>query len=106
MKKNNPLIFIHFMVFMACTSSQPQTYKLSDEELAHLMFDIHFADVILPELPGEQQDSIKVIFWKRMMETYHLTREEIQEEIDKLETEPEKLKMIIGRVKEMADSIQ
>ena len=70
------------------------------------MLDMHLADVILPELTGAYQDSIKGMMWERMEGIYNLSEEELKKEIKKLEDEPEKLKLIVNRVKELADSIQ
>ncbi len=92
--------------FIACKSSEKKTYRLSDDQLVNLMFDMHLADVLLTEFPKHQQDSIKAVYLKRMTEVYVLSEEEIHEEIHKLESEPEKMKLIIGRIKTMADSLQ
>src|SRR3989337_2779918 len=101
-----PVLFflIIFMVVSCSSSAKKNTYLLSDEELAHVLFDMHYADVILPELHGERADTVKAIFWKRMIDIYGLSEEEIRTEIDKLESEPETMKLVIGRVKELADS--
>ena len=97
-------ISIHFLI--SCASSEKKTYRLSDEQLTHLLFDIHFADVILTDITPAQKDSLEDVYWKKMNDIYHLSKDEIREEIDKLESEPEKLMIIIERVKAMADSIQ
>ncbi|HUR31115.1 MAG TPA: hypothetical protein VMZ69_06760 [Saprospiraceae bacterium] len=99
------LLLIIFNFLLACTATEKKTYKLSDEELARLMFDIHFADVILTDITPEQKDTLKTIYWKKMSAVYHLSEEEIINEIDKLESEPEKLMLIIGRVKELSDTL-
>jgi hypothetical protein len=99
------LLFSIFLLFVACNPKEKQTYRLSDEELARLLFDIHFADVILTDITPEQKDTLKTIYWKKMTSVYHLSEEEIREEIDKLESEPEKLMLIIGRVKSLTDTI-
>ena len=98
-----------FMVLLASTGCETKiknTYRLSDEQLAQLMLDMHLADVIMPELPANYQDSIRDVMWDRMEGIYNLSEEELKTEIEKLETEPEKLKLIVTRVKELADSIQ
>ena len=90
----------------ACHPSTKMEYKLSDERMAHLMFDLQLADVTLTDLSPAQQDSIRQLFDLRITEVYHLSKEDIRSELDKLQSDPEKLKKIMGRVKEMADSIQ
>lgn len=95
-----------FILFFSCSPAEKQTYKLSDDQLAKVLFDIHYADVMLPSFTIAQQDSLRQIYWKHMEEIYKLSEAEIREEINKLESEPEKFKIIIGEVKAMADSIQ
>lgn len=94
------------LFFIACQSSEKKIYRLSDDQLVNLMFDMHLADVLLIEFTKHQQDSLKDVYMKQMSQAYNLSEKEIQEEIDKLATEPEKMKLIIGRVKMMADSLQ
>lgn len=103
------ILFFSFIVMLFLTSCKDKVkneYRLTDEELANLMLDMHYADALLADLSHEQRDSISVLYWKRMMELYDLSEAEIRDEIKKLESEPEKMKVILGRVKEMADSIQ
>ena len=92
--------------FVSCKSADKQTYRLSDDQLARVLYDIHFADVTLPSLTRLQQDSVKRLYWNQMEEIYKMSEAEIRAEIKKLESEPEKFKIIIEHVKAMADSIQ
>ena len=101
-----PLYLFVCMLFVSCLSAEKQTYKLSDDQLARVLYDIHYADVTLPSLTKLQQDSVKRLYWNQMEEVYKMSEAEIREEIKKLESEPEKFKIIIGHVKAMADSIQ
>ena len=89
-----------------CEKKVTHSYKLTDEQLAQLMLDIHLSDVIIPELSEKHQDSVKMILWKRLEDIYQLPESELKMEIDKLEDEPEKLKLIVNRARELADSIQ
>jgi hypothetical protein len=100
------MAFVMFMVIVACQSSSKHEYKLSDEQMAHLMLDLQLAEVTLPDMSAQQQDSMKLLFKKRFEEIYHLSYAEIQGEMDQLETDPKKFKLIIDRAKQMADSIQ
>lgn len=97
------LFFFGFL--LACSSSEKPAYKLSENEQINLLFDLHFADAILIELDPAHRDSVTQAYWKKMEERYGLTQTEIREEIKTLETEPEKMKLLIDRVREMADSI-
>lgn len=106
MKKILFFSFITMLMLIACKDKVKHDYRLSDEELANLMLDMHYADALLADLTPEQRDSISTLYWKRMMELYDLSETEIRDEINQLENEPEKMKLILGRVKEMSDSIQ
>ncbi len=98
--------FIMIFGLWACQSSSKHEYKLSDEQMARLMLDLQLAEVTLPDMTPLQQDSIKLLFKKRFEEIYHLTDAEIQSEMDQLESDPKKFKLILDRAKQMADSIQ
>ena|SRR5687768_12985215 len=100
------LFYFLCFFFVACTPAEKQTYKLSDDQLAKVLFDIHYADVMLPSFTIAQQDSLRRLYWEKMEKIYEMSETEIREEIKKLESEPEKFKIIIGQVKAMADSIQ
>ena len=103
--RNNVVILLIFLM-MACRPSTRTDYKLSDEQLAHLLFDVQLAEVTIPDIRPEHQDSIKLLFDKRLEEIYKLSIPEIKKELDQLQADPEKLKWVVGRTKEMADSIQ
>jgi len=106
MNWKNHLIPIFIIMLFACKSSDKNQYKLSDEQLAHLMFDVQLAETTLSDLSPTQKDSIKVKFDKRLAEVYTLSDDELKAELDHLQSDPEKLKWVVNRVKEMADSIQ
>ncbi|HZV69431.1 MAG TPA: hypothetical protein VFG10_07805 [Saprospiraceae bacterium] len=93
------------MIMVSCQSSK-YDFKLSDEQLAHLVLDLQLAEVALMDMSAQQQDSIKLFFEKKLEEIYHLPYSELKNEIDLLQTDPKKLKMTIDRAKQMADSIQ
>jgi len=81
-------------------------YTLTDDQLAHLMFDLQFSEVALAEVSGGKQDSLKDIFWLRYVEIYKHPKNDLEEEIRKLETDPEKLKEIMERVQVLSDSLR
>ena len=43
-------------------------YTLTDDQLAHLMFDLQFSEVALAEVSGGKEDSLQDIFWLRYVE--------------------------------------
>lgn len=96
---------IVFFFLLACSPAEKPVYKLTEDEHVNLLFDLHFADAILIELTPDQRDSVTQVYWQKMEERYGLDQDEIREEIKKLESDPEKMKLLIDRVRVMADSI-
>jgi hypothetical protein len=102
---NKLVFFMAIALFFSCKSATRPSYQLSDEQLAQVMLDLHMADVILPQLHADQQDSVKQLFWRKMSVAYQMPEADLQREMELLESDPEKLKLIVNRVKELADSI-
>lgn len=100
------LIIIVMVAFLSCESPVKEVNRMSEEQLALVMFDMHIADVMLAGMTFQQQDSIRKLYWTKMEERYKLPEEELKHEIQKLESQPEKFKVVLGRVKQMIDSIQ
>jgi hypothetical protein len=98
-----PLVIL---MLIACKSADKNQYKLTDEQLAHLMFDVQLAETTLSDLSPTQKDSIKILFDKQLAVVYKLSDTELKAEVDHLQSDPEKLKWVVNRVKQMADSIQ
>ncbi len=69
------------------------------------MTDIHLSETMMASLSIEQQDSLKNLFWNKLTEVYKLSKEELITEVELLESDPEKLKVIIGEIKINTDSI-
>ena len=103
MKKLKALVLI--AVLLSCKEQSSYEYRLTDDRLASLLFDIHFADVILKGHTQEQRDSILHVYWRKLESTYELSETEIRDEIARLEGDPEKLVMILGKVRMIANSI-
>jgi len=80
--------------------------KLTDEQLAHLMLDLQFSEASLSEFTRERQDSLKDLYFRQFSSIYKLSAEEIKEEVRNLEDDPDKLKIILDRVKILADSLR
>jgi len=106
MKSNFIFIVYLVLLFISCKQSPPREYKLSDEKLALLLVDLQLAEITLPDLSPAEQDSIKALFDKRLEEIYHLSKDEMKKEIETLQSDPEKLKWVVDRAKNMADSIR
>jgi len=98
---------IFLLLVYSCKSTESNVnYRLSDEQLARLMFDIQLSEVALSEVSGERQDSLKNLFWLRFAEVYKLSTAEMTEEIRNLEDDPEKLKVVLDRVQALSDEIK
>jgi hypothetical protein len=107
MMRSGFLFFSLLMLVLGCKPAEVKVeYKLKDDQLARLMYDIQLGEVTLSELPPLQRDSLRDLFWLRMTEIYKLPEIEIRSEIARLESDPAKMKMVIGQVKELSDSIR
>ncbi len=107
MSKSLLLIALISLWTLSCKQETTKIeYKLNDEQLSRLLFDIQLSEVAMKDLSVERKDSLKNMFWLRLSEIYKLSEPEIKIEIDKLETDPEKMKEIIDRIKMMSDSIR
>ena len=103
------MAYLVLMLLSIAACKQPETKvisKLTDEQLAHLMLDLQFSEATLPEFSRERQDSLKELYFRQFLSIYKLSEEEIKEEVQNLEDDPDKLKMILERVKFLADSLR
>lgn len=106
MPMRNLMIGFFILLFFSCKPSPVKEYKLSDEQLAHLMLDLQMTEAALPDLLPAHQDSLKILIDKRLEEIYKLSKEDLKKEMELLHSDPVKLKWVVDRTKEMADSIQ
>ena len=81
-------------------------YKLTDKQLADLIYDLQVSEVAIQGLLPEKKDSLSDLFWLRMTKIYKLSSEELKAEIARMETDPEKLKKIYDEVKAAVDTLQ
>ena len=96
-----------FLTLAGCDNEPPKIeYKLSDDQLSHLLYDLYFSESVLMGQTGERRDSVRTLFWLRMSEVYKLDEAGLRAEIDKLKSDPEKLKLLFDRVKITVDSLQ
>lgn len=91
---------------LACGEKMQKHYTLSDDQLVSLMLDLQMTDVLLPSMGPVQQDTLKKLIWDQFSSIYDMTPEEIEAEVKLLQSDPDKLKMIMDRVKMKSDSLQ
>ncbi len=104
------ILFVGVLVLYSMTSCKPQdvkvNYVLSDEQLARLILDVQLGEVAVNELTTTKQDSLRKMYWLRLTTIYKMTEPAIREEIQKVESDPAKYKMIMERVQTLTDSIR
>jgi hypothetical protein len=94
-------------VLVSCQRKEAKVdYKLSDEQLTHLMYDVQLSDAAIMGTSGLHADTLKELFWTRLTKTYGLSRSEIRSEIEKLETDPQKMKTVFDSIKVWSDTIK
>ena len=105
-------IFFFCFCFMlistfGCGDEKPKIeYTLTDEQLSNLMYDLYFSEALLMGHGGERRDTVRTVFWERMTEVYNMDEAALRAEIEKLKSDPEKLKMLFDRVQQEVDSLQ
>lgn len=107
MTRSISLFWVCILLVAGCYQTKIKVdYILTDEQMAHLMLDLQLSEVALAELTGGKQDTLKEIFWLRYAEVYKLPKADLETEIRKLETDPEKLKVVMERVQVLSDSLR
>ena len=107
MKWGALVFFCCLLISISCKKEKVKVdYKLDDERLIQLMYDVQWSDAAIANLSKARQDSLRDLFWSKLTTIYGLTEEEIKAEVHKLETDPEKMKMVFDRIKEMSDTIK
>jgi hypothetical protein len=92
---------------LSCGKKQAgSTYRLNDPELTRLMYDVQLADIAIASSAGQHGDTLKDLLWQRLTTIYGLSKEEIKTEIRKLESDPEKMKMVFDSIKVWSDTIK
>lgn len=98
-------IILSALLLAACQKNTKQ-YKLEDSQLVNLMLDLQLVETMVSTIPLNEQDSLKKVFWKQLTSVYNMTEDEIKNEVEQLETDPEKLMNIMNQVKAKTDSLQ
>lgn len=106
--KKSGIVWISFLLLTIGCKPEPEKvqYKLTDDQLARLVLDIQLSESILPEVTTEKRDSLKSLFYLRFRDIYGLSESELRAEIEKLETDQEKMGEIVKKAKMIADSIR
>ncbi len=106
--KKSGIVWVFFVILISgCTPAKEKVqYKLDDEQLAKLVLDIQLSDVMMQSISPPKQDSLRDLFWLRLTEVYKLSESDIKAEIEKLESDADKMKEIINRSKAISDSIR
>jgi len=100
-------ILLAGLFILSCQKKEVKVeYKLSDEQLTHFMYDIQLGEAALSGVTTERSDTLKELLWTRLMTVYGLSRAEIKAEIEKLESDPEKMKAVFDSIKVWSDTIK
>ncbi len=95
------------LVLLSCKKQgTPVEYKLSDEQLTHLMYDVQLSDAAITSVSGVHGDTLRELFWNRLSTIYGLSEADIKSEIQKLESDPDKMKSVFDSIKVWSDTIK
>jgi len=103
------LIFLlgGLLLLLACHKKEKKiTYKLSDRQMTQLVYDVQLSDAVIINVAGGHGDSLKAKFFERLTTVYGLSREEIKAEIQKLESDPDRMKAVYDSIKVWSDTIK
>jgi hypothetical protein len=100
-------ILLAGLFILSCQKKEAKVeYKLSDDQLTRFMYDIQLGEAALSGVTTERSDTLKELLWTRLMTVYGLSRAEIKAEIEKLESDPEKMKAVFDSIKVWSDTIK
>jgi len=100
-------ILLSTIAFVACEKKIVRMdYKLNDEQLTHLMYDVQLSDAAIMGVTGHNADSLKTLLWTRLTTSYGLSKADIKSEIEKLQSDPEKMKAVFDSIKVWSDTIK
>jgi hypothetical protein len=103
-------IGVGLLLLLLGTGCEPKKdsveFVLTDEQLYHLMYDMFLSEAVLSGLKEDHQDSVRQLFWLRMTEVYDMSEKELRAEVEKIQTDPDKLRYVLDRVKQDLDSIR
>ncbi|HEX5112725.1 MAG TPA: hypothetical protein VFV79_07755 [Saprospiraceae bacterium] len=101
------LSLILSLSLLACEKKpKPVEYRLTDDKLTHLMYDVQYADAAITGASGKSADTLRELLWTRLTTIYGLSEKEIKSEINKLQTDPEKMKIVFDSIKAWSDTIR
>lgn len=107
MKGRAWILFACTFLFFSCGKKEKHIeYRLNDDKLIHMMYDIQVSDAAIMGITGANADTLRDLFWTRLTTIYGLSREEIKEEMAKLESDPAKMKMVFDSIKVWSDTIK
>ena len=95
------------MFIMSCQKKEVKVeYKLSNQQLTRLMYDVQLGEAAMSGVTTERGDTLKELLWTRLTTVYGLSRAEIKAEIEKLESDPERMKAVFDSIKVWSDTIK
>jgi len=95
-----------FILFACGKKTKQVEYRLSDDKLTHLMYDVQVADAAITGSTGHHADTLRELMWTRLTTIYGLSEKEIKAEIIKLEADHEKMKTVFDSIKVWSDTIR
>jgi hypothetical protein len=95
------------LLIMSCQKKDMKMeYKLSDEQLTRLMYDVQLSEAAITGVTTERGDTLKELLWTRLTTVYGLSKAEIEKEIEKMESDPEKMKAVFDSIQAWSDTIK
>lgn len=101
------ICFVAVGSLLACKKGpEAKVYTLSDGQLANLVLDVQLTEAALGEVSGATRDSLKQVFWTGMEQVYKQPMNVLERDVRTLESDPEKLNLVMNQVQELLDSLR
>lgn len=95
---------IAILLIFGCSSKSDPAQRLSNNELVNLLTELHVAEAAVQHLPttGNIKDSMANIYYNQILEKHQLSREEYEQIMVGIRTEPG---MLIKLYDQVIDSL-
>lgn len=96
----NIFILVTLIIGVGCGSPTLPRPELSDQELVHIIADLHMAEVAAKKVHTKQKKEYLEKYYQQVFEIHHITREEFEKNFTILQQNPDLLTKIYDRALE------
>ena len=94
------------VVFLSCNTGKGKGYSLEKEQMIEIIVDFQIAKAAVLKYPASNRDSMSKVYFDQIYAIHEVDRFEFEQNINKLEKDPEYYKVIYDEVYERLESIR